>query len=246
MNNQQKSRATLLPAISQQAGLALRRKCACGTHTTAKGECEECGRNRLRVQRVTGNTGTGMQRELGAPAIVHEVLRSTGRPLDPGTRAFFEPRFGHDLTQVRVHTDSQASESARAVNALAYTVGNKVVFGAGQFAPNSPAGRMLLAHELTHVIQQQDATHNHSLQPLQISHAGDTYEREADRVAAAIVSGDHLGSAKPATSRSPSIQRSIRVDDLPTPPATAARLRLPVGLRATKSPPASSIRSPQS
>lgn len=89
-----------------------------------------------------------------APALVREVLRSPGQPLDPATRAFMEPRFGYDFSQVRLHTDNRAAESARAVNALAYTAGHQVVFCAGQYAPQSAKGRKLLAHELTHVIQQ--------------------------------------------------------------------------------------------
>src|SRR5215207_8793318 len=88
------------------------------------------------------------------PPIVHEVLRVPGQPLDAGTRAFMEPRFGHDFSRVRVHTDAWAAESARAVDALAYTVGRDVVFGAGQHAPGTVAGTRLLAHELTHVVQQ--------------------------------------------------------------------------------------------
>jgi len=66
-----------------------------------------------------------------------------------------EPRFGHDFSQVRVHTNAKVAESARAVNALAYTVGRDVVFGVGQYAPTTSAGQRLLAHELTHVVQQQ-------------------------------------------------------------------------------------------
>jgi hypothetical protein len=89
-----------------------------------------------------------------APPIVHEVLRSTGYALDPTTRAFMEPRLGHDFGRVRVHTDARAAESAGAVNALAYTVGSDVVFGAGQYQPNTDTGRQLLAHELSHTIQQ--------------------------------------------------------------------------------------------
>jgi len=89
-----------------------------------------------------------------APPIVYEALGSTGQPLDAQSRAFFEQRFGYDFSQVRVHTDSKAVESAPFLNALAYTAGRDVVFGAGQFAPESSTGRRLLAHELTHVIQQ--------------------------------------------------------------------------------------------
>ncbi len=78
-----------------------------------------------------------------------------GQPLDGPTRAFFELRFGYDFSSVRMHREAKAAESARTVTALAYTVGNHVVFGAGQYAPESDAGRRLLAHELTHTIQQR-------------------------------------------------------------------------------------------
>ena len=88
---------------------------------------------------------------------MHDVLRSAGRPLDAEARAYFEPRFGHDFGDVRVHANREAAESAREVGARAYTVGNHVVFGAGQYAPASAAGRQLLAHELTHVLQQASA-----------------------------------------------------------------------------------------
>ncbi len=88
------------------------------------------------------------------PPIVHDVLRSPGQSLDSGTRSFMESRFGHDFSGVRIHTDGQAAASARAVNALAYTVGRDVVFGSGQYLPGTMAGKRLLAHELTHVVQQ--------------------------------------------------------------------------------------------
>jgi Domain of unknown function (DUF4157) len=91
------------------------------------------------------------------PTSVHEVLRSPGRPLDPATRSFMEPRFGYDFSHVRVHTSTTAEQSARDVNALAYTVGRKMVFGEGRFAPGTQEGRRLLAHELTHVAQQSTA-----------------------------------------------------------------------------------------
>jgi|GEM_PF-4380897 len=88
-----------------------------------------------------------------APPIVHEVLGSPGQPLDAATRSFMEPRFGHDFSHVRVHTDAKAAESAKAVNALAYTVGKDVVFGAGAYQPRTNQGRSLMAHELAHTIQ---------------------------------------------------------------------------------------------
>lgn len=89
-----------------------------------------------------------------APRSVHSTLRSPGQPLSASARAFFEPRFGQDLRHVRVHTGGEAKQSAREINALAYTVGSHVVFGAGRYAPGTPDGQRLLAHELTHVLQQ--------------------------------------------------------------------------------------------
>lgn len=86
--------------------------------------------------------------------VVQDGIQGGGQPLDRDARAFLEPRFGHDFSQVRVHTDTRASESAQAVQARAFAVGSDVVFGAGQYAPGTSEGKRLLAHELTHVVQQ--------------------------------------------------------------------------------------------
>jgi hypothetical protein len=98
--------------------------------------------------------GTAGAAESYAPVSVHEVLRSPGEPLDDATRAYFEPRFGQDFSGVRVHTDSRAAQSAREVNAKAYTVGRNIVFAAGEYAPETNSGGRLLAHELAHTVQQ--------------------------------------------------------------------------------------------
>ncbi len=90
----------------------------------------------------------------GPTPALRDTHSATARPLDPSTRAFFEPRFGHDFSRVRVHSDARAAASAQALNALAYTVGTDVVFAAGRFAPQTAPGRSLLAHELAHVVQQ--------------------------------------------------------------------------------------------
>jgi hypothetical protein len=101
------------------------------------------------------SSGTSRAASTEAPPIVREVLGTPGRPLDDATRSYFEPRFGRDFSRVRVHSDGPAANSARAVNAQAYTVRNDIVFGAGRFAPETDAGRRLIAHELVHVAQQQ-------------------------------------------------------------------------------------------
>ena len=102
---------------------------------------------------LSSAAGSGME----APPLVHEILRSPGQPLDAAARAFFEPRFSHSFEQVRIHTDPAAAASAREVNALAYTRGQDIVFASGQFAPTGEPGQRLLAHELTHVVQQGGA-----------------------------------------------------------------------------------------
>ncbi len=89
-----------------------------------------------------------------APPVVHEALGSSGQPLDPTARAFLEPRFGRSFEDVRVHTGERPAEAARSIDALAFTVGRDVVFNDGQYAPGTAEGRRLLAHELTHVVQQ--------------------------------------------------------------------------------------------
>lgn len=88
-----------------------------------------------------------------APEIVEETLASAGEPLSAATRDFFEPRFGRDFSHVRVHADDHAAVSAASIGARAYTVGPHVAFGAGGYAPATPQGRHLLAHELAHVAQ---------------------------------------------------------------------------------------------
>src|SRR5215218_1777268 len=107
-------------------------------------------KRRLALQR----RATNQTESSAVPPIVHEALRTAGRPLDITTRTFMEPRFGHDFGRVRVHTDARAAESAQAVNAAAYTVGRDIVFGARQYAPGTSEGRRLLAH----VVQQEGAT----------------------------------------------------------------------------------------
>ncbi len=132
------------PVVQATSGRVLQRKCACGTGAS----CEACGKKKELQRKATGPT-TGE-----VPDVVYDVLRSPGQPLDAATRAFMEPRFGHDFSRVRVHTDARAAESARAVNADAYTVGQQIVFGPARHAPHDQTGRGLIAHELTHTLQQ--------------------------------------------------------------------------------------------
>jgi hypothetical protein len=120
----------------------------------------ECSQNGVRgtahspIDLRARDPETSKDGSAGAPDVVHEVLRSPGRPLDPSTRRFVESRFGHDFGRVWVHTGTAAAESARGVGARAYTVGGDVVFGAPRPPLTSRAARRLLAHELVHTTQQ--------------------------------------------------------------------------------------------
>jgi len=129
-------------APASPAGRALQRKCVV---------CEEEEKSKLQTKRRSSDGGHPVT---SAPPIVHEALRSPGQPLGEPTRMFMESRFRRDFGDVRVHTDGRAAESARAVNALAYTVGRDIVFASGNYSPYSSAGRRLIAHELTHALQQ--------------------------------------------------------------------------------------------
>ena len=93
--------------------------------------------------------------DISATPKVDQVLSSSGQPLDPAAREYMEPRFGHDFGHVRVHTNSAAAESAQSISAVAFTAGNNIVFNSGQYSPGTSEGRKLLAHELTHVVQQE-------------------------------------------------------------------------------------------
>lgn len=179
-----KTPSSIPPTFTPVRSGLLQRKCACGGTPDPTGQCESCRKKRL--QRKRSNAGPDRQSDFGLPPIVHEVLRSPGQPLDTGTRAFMEPRFGHDFSQVRVHTDMRAANSAGAVNALAYTVGRNLVFSTGQYRPKSTEGLKLLAHELTHTVQQD----NGSEQSIsRVSGAGDASEREAVMAAQIITDG---------------------------------------------------------
>lgn len=193
----------------------LQRKCA---------HCEDEEEQARRMQRQ--ETGAG---PASAPPIVHDVLNSPGRPLDEGVRSFLEPRFGHDFSGVRIHTDSRAAESARSVNALAYTVGRDIVFASGQFVPESPAGKRLLAHELTHVVQQQQWGGPASMAanpapgatlPL-IASGHSPAEREADLLADRVMAGHSVAGRRLAVPAG-RMHRSVTIS--PTDPAAALLL----------------------
>jgi len=131
----------------------LQRDCACG-QGASESQAGTLPQERLQAK----HNASGDRGQTSAPPLVGDVLSAPGQPLDTAARAFMEPRFGYDFSQVRVHSDESAARSAREISAKAYTVGADIVFGAGQFNPGTGAGGRLLAHELTHVIQQNAAS----------------------------------------------------------------------------------------
>jgi len=144
----------------------------------------------LGLQRSVGNSGmAGVLDEERSP--VHDVLSAGGKPLAPEVRGEMEERLGHDFGDVRVHTDNAANESAKSVSAHAYTVGSNVVFQRDKYDPSSTAGKTMLAHELTHVVQQRAGAVDGTPAPggIRISDPSDRFEREAaanaDRVMSA-------------------------------------------------------------
>jgi hypothetical protein len=137
-------------------------------------------------------------------------LNSPGNAIDTETRGFFEPRFGHDFGQVRVHADAAAANSARDVNALAYTVGNDLVFDSGQYAPQSGTGRNLLAHELAHTVQQSSVSGGPpTRENLSISPPGDAAEQEAAAIAHDVIRPSQTSTREASPHRVSNLTRGI-------------------------------------
>jgi hypothetical protein len=205
--------SSLHTRVAEMAKLAavpsapLLRKCACGQHTGG-GECAECSKKQKESGNATSKTlqrfpnGVDSEARFGehVPPIVLQVLHSSGRPLDSDTRAFFEPRFKHDFSGVRVHTNSHAAKSADAVGAIAYTVGDNIVFSSNQYSPRTSSGQSLLAHELTHVVQNSSRAGGDAL-PTEIGAADSHEEREAASIASGVMAGHAILPAPGGSSR---------------------------------------------
>jgi hypothetical protein len=123
----------------------------------------------------------------GIASVVGDVLHAPGQPLDPGARTFMETRFSRDFSTVRIHTDAQAARSAQALDARAYTVGSRIVFGQGQYRPATAEGNRLLAHELAHTVQQRHFTARAATSALRVGDERDRFEQEAETQAEAVM-----------------------------------------------------------
>jgi hypothetical protein len=136
----------------------------------------------------------------GAARLVRQVVSTQGQPLDPDTRALMGSRLGHDFSNVRVHTDSDAARSAAAIGANAYTAGNHIVFGAGQFVPSASRGQRIVAHELAHIVQQSQGfvAGTDIGGGVVLSHPEDKFERDAMARAEQVMTGSTT-PARPLT-----------------------------------------------
>jgi hypothetical protein len=150
---------------------------ATGTLSRNCAKCEEEDGGLLRKEVTSAVTNSRDAAMRMAPPAVHDTLNSPGQPLDAATRSFFEPRFGHDFSRVRVHTDGKAAKSAAQINAVAYTVGSNIVFSTGAFSPSDPASRKLIAHELVHVLQQDGQS---NATPLRVESLNSTAKPRAE------------------------------------------------------------------
>jgi Domain of unknown function (DUF4157) len=174
----------------------------------------------IAAQNGKHNAATAVQRQAtestpqaSAPPALDQ---SAGHPLDSGTRAFMEPALGQDFGQVRVHTDAQAGQAAQDLSANAFTTGNDIYFAPGQYNPSGTAGRGLVAHELTHVVQQSQGTVSPG-----ISQPGDAHELQAEAVQSAVVT-NAAGPVPEAPSVMPAVQRDDNAGAATPPPAAGA------------------------
>ena len=119
-------------------------------------KCEHCEEEEKKLQRKEDNSE--VLTETSSAENYIKGIRGKGSPLTAGERKFFQPRFGYDFSQVQLHTDAEANKSAKEINALAYTYENNIVFGPGQYKSGGDSGKLLMAHELTHVVQQNTGT----------------------------------------------------------------------------------------
>jgi hypothetical protein len=154
------------------------------------GTCTECEKKEKEIQR----------KGEGDVSAVPDGFEATmqrsgmGQPLDDGTRSFMESRFGEDFGEVKVHTDSAAAEASQQIQAQAFTTGRNIYFGQGRFQPQVTEGKKLLAHELTHVVQQNNVSSTPIMAKPILGSSGDVFEKEADAVANQLISGNSVGS----------------------------------------------------
>lgn len=174
------------------------------------------------LQRTAGNAavaqllGAEGEEETESP-VGHVVGSANGRPLDDSVRTLMEGHFGgQDFSDVRVHTDSRADDSARSLHAQAYTVGSDIAFRSGNYSPDSQTGQRMLAHELTHVVQQRSGPVDGTPMPggIKVSDPADRFELEAERSADAFLAGESAPSPAPVAEATAQRQEDDEEEEL--------------------------------
>jgi Domain of unknown function (DUF4157) len=229
--------AAAKPARYALAIHSVLQRCSCGGPSISTGECASCKRKHLLRHAATSSCEISE-----APEIVHDVLRSSGEPLKAAARDFFESRFGHDFSRVRIHNGSHAAAAAESVHATAFTVGRDIVFGTGRYAPNSVDGRRLIAHELSHVLQQGFEPNSGST-PLPVIPSSHALEHQAEQTARQALSSGLVETLQPSA---PSIARQPAPPDAGVPDAESAldAGTPPADAGSSPSPPSVSTASP--
>lgn len=170
------------------------------------------------LQRAAGNAAVSgmLEDEQQGASVLDVVGKGGGAPLPDDTREKMEAGLGHDFSDVRVHTGGEAAQSASSVQAQAYTVGRDVVFGEGQYSPGTASGDRMLAHELTHVVQQSSGPvgGTPTSQGYSVSDPSDQWEQAAERSADQVVSGGRSSETAPPAASS-SVQRQAEEEELP-------------------------------
>jgi hypothetical protein len=192
----QLTKSNTVASAGKNTSGSLQRQCGCGNHTVAGGECEECKKNQ---RNDLQKSKSPCRHQFPFARSVHRAAKqrpTTAAPL----RHFMEARFNHDFSGVRLHTDSEANASAKSLGALAYTYGQDIFFDASSFKPNTPHGLTLIAHELTHVVQQ--SRHPLSLnEELRVEPETSSAEVEADRLALDVITPGPVTTKPSARSR---------------------------------------------
>lgn len=188
--------------------VTIQRKCGCDA---AGGKCDDCGKKPL--QRKGNGPAPAVSEAVTAP-----MEQSAGEPLAPELKEEMESRFGQDFSEVRVYTDAPAATAARNVDARAFTTGKRIYFAEGEYRPETARGRELLAHELTHIVQQRDGTATAT----GVGAFDDPFEREADRAAQEVMRGERpgvglKGGGDAIRRAGPPEQHKVATKPVPTP-----------------------------
>jgi hypothetical protein len=168
-----------------------------------RGPAKDAASRILDLQRVVGNRAVNellssniVEGPRDVPLSVYRVLQQGGgQPLDIRTRRWMESRFGEDFGRVRVHTDLKAAEAAKSIHAKAYTIGQDIFFGSGNFQPESVSGKRLIAHELAHVLQGRggNSLYGNPVKKLSVGQRNSPFEQEAERAVIQVIHGEHRG-----------------------------------------------------